>query len=134
MHSKLDEYLRFHQTALDLRARRQEVLASNIANSDTPNYKARDFDFNAVLAKKLKSAENINPATPLTSSLNGASGTEDPLGSDLLYRQVLQPSADGNTVDMDVERNLFAENSLRYEASVSMINGQIKDMLAVLQG
>ncbi|QFY42424.1 flagellar basal body rod protein FlgB [Candidatus Methylospira mobilis] len=121
MNSKLDGYLNFQQTTISLLARRQEVLASNIANADTPNYKARDFDFNAVLAKKLKSANNTTAST-------------DALGADLLYRQVIQPSADGNTVDMDVERNLFAENSLRYETSVTMITGQVKDMLAVLQG
>jgi flagellar basal-body rod protein FlgB len=128
MNSKLDEHLKFHQTALSLRARRQEILASNIANADTPNYKARDFDFNALLEKKL------NGATGITQGAGGSTSSSDDLGPDLLYRQVLQPTADNNTVDMDVERNLFAENSLRYETSVTMINGQVKEMLAVLQG
>jgi flagellar basal-body rod protein FlgB len=126
MNSKLDEYLNFQQTALSLRARRQEILASNIANADTPNYKARDFDFKAVLEKKLKSTAAGTAERSATSP--------DELGSDLLYRQVIQPTADGNTVDMDVDRNLFAENSLRYETSVTMVNGQVKGMLAVLQG
>ena len=91
MIGKIDDYLRFHESALSLRAQRQELLASNIANADTPNYKARDIDVN-------------------------------------------QGSVDGNTVDMDVERNQFADNALRYEAGITMINHQIKGLLAAIQG
>ena len=137
MSGKLDDYLRLNETAINLRAQRQQLLASNIANADTPNYKARDMDF----SKSLQSALDRNqpPTTALTKTnpahLDGnADGTAGTDGTTLVYRTPLQPSADGNTVDMDVERNQFADNAVRYEAGLTLITSQIKDMLAVIQG
>ncbi|MFI4939102.1 MAG: flagellar basal body rod protein FlgB [Burkholderiales bacterium] len=136
----LDNYLRLNETAINLRAQRQQVLASNIANADTPNYKARDMDFSKSLQTALARSESSTSALAKTNPahLDGnagktvaADGTD---GATLLYRTPLQPSADGNTVDMDVERNQFADNAVRYEAGLSMITSQIKDMLAVIQG
>lgn len=134
MINKLDEALRFHQTALSLRGSRQELLASNIANADTPNYKARDIDF----ASALKNAvDSSSPKLPMTTSsplrLEGHSGTSI-LGAPVMYRRPVQPSADGNTVDMDVERAQFADNALHYEASVKFTSDKLKDMLTALQG
>lgn len=136
MIGKLDETLRFHQTALSLRAERQQVLASNIANADTPNYKARDIDFNSALKQALSSGGPTSVPLVKTSSahLGGATGGTTPGGVPLLYRTTVQGSVDGNTVDMDVERNQFADNALRYEASITFAGGQLKKLLTAIQG
>lgn len=133
MVSKLDQTINFHRQALGLRSYRQEVLAANIANADTPNYKARDIDFNSALQKALvgKSESSLSLAT--TSSLHLA-GTGSTGPAPLLYEKEFQPSADGNTVNMDVERSKFAENAIQYEASLNFISGQFKTMLSAIQG
>ena len=137
MLGKLDDFLRFNETALSLRSQRQTVLASNIANADTPNYKARDMDFTSALQSAM--AKNAAPS-PLNTTANKhfptppQDGSTLPGGTPLLYRGVVQGAVDGNTVDMDVERNAFADNGLRYEAGVQFINSQIKGLLAALQG
>jgi flagellar basal-body rod protein FlgB len=136
--SKLDNYLSFNETALSLRSARQTVLASNIANADTPNYKARDIDFSSALKSAL---DKNNPNAQQTLNTTAARHYPNPLqdagtladGTPLLYRGVVQGAVDGNTVDMDVERNQFADNAIRYEAGITAINGQIKSMLAALQ-
>jgi flagellar basal-body rod protein FlgB len=134
MSSRIDDALRFNQTALNLRAARQELIASNIANADTPNFKAKDIDF----ASALKGAISGTPpklamAASAASHLSGEAG-KTVMGAPVQYRNVLQPSADGNTVDMDVERAQFADNALRYEASVKFISEDIKAILSAIQG
>lgn len=132
MMDKLDEAMRFHQTALSLRAARQELLASNIANADTPNYKARDIDFAGALQAALAGTSAAVPVvktSPL--HLEGNSGASI-MGAPVMYRKPVQPSADGNTVDMDVERAQFADNALRYEASVNFVG--MKSLLLAIQG
>lgn len=134
MVNKLDDALRFQQTALSLRAARQELLASNIANADTPNYKARDIDFAGALQHALAGAASEVPmAKTSPMHLQGNSG-ETVMGSPVMFRKPIQPSADGNTVDMDVERAQFADNALRYEASVRFVSEQMKQMLTAIQG
>ncbi|MFC0135058.1 flagellar basal body rod protein FlgB [Massilia eurypsychrophila] len=138
MIGKLDDYMRFNEAALSLRSQRQQVLASNIANADTPNYKARDIDFasalQGVMARSAPAA-GVMAATS-ASHIGGAGKTGDmlPDGTALKYRGVVQGAVDGNTVDMDVERNQFADNALRYEAGITMINHQIRGILAAIQG
>jgi len=138
MIGKLDNYLRFNEAALSLRSQRQQVLASNIANADTPNFKARDFDFSSALAGVL--ARGAAPAGVLATTAPAHVGAAAPDagkladGTVLQYRGVVQGSVDGNTVDMDVERNQFADNALRYEAGITMINSQIRGLLAAIQG
>jgi len=144
MIDKLDAALNFHQTALRLRSERQELIAANIANADTPNYKARDLDFGAALKQALTantaspSGEGIASVMTSTGHLPGVaitnSAADGPLSTNVLYRPVIQGSADGNSVDMDVERNQFADNAVRYETSLTLISGQIKRMLAAIQG
>ena len=119
--NKLDELLNFNHQALNLRAQRQQVLASNIANADTPGYRARDFDFKSALATA--TAQPAAGAAP--------SPAAQP---ELLYRSVIQPTIDANTVDMDVERAQFAENTVHYEAGITMLTHQIRMMLAAIQG
>jgi flagellar basal-body rod protein FlgB len=136
MVSKLDDYLRFNEAALSLRSQRQQVLASNIANADTPNYKARDIDF----ASALKGAMSNTPAAGSLATTSPqhqqalASGNALADGTPLLYRQNAQGAADNNTVDMDVERNQFADNGVRYEAGITMLNHQIRNLMAAIQG
>ncbi len=137
MIGKIDQYLSFNETALSLRAQRQELLASNIANADTPNYKARDIDFSSALQNALASKGAGGPlATTAPKHLPRGAATGDVLsnGTPVLYRGEGQGVVDGNTVDMDVERNQFADNALRYEAGITMINHQIKGLLAAIQG
>jgi flagellar basal-body rod protein FlgB len=136
MIGKLDEALGFQQTALSLRAQRQQILASNIANADTPNYKARDIDFaNALKGALAKSdANGVGLAKTAAGHVDGAKSTSVIGGAPLLYRPVQQGSVDGNTVDMDVERNQFIDNAMRYEAGVTIIGAQIKTLLAAVQG
>lgn len=134
MSSRIDNMFQFQQTALSLRAARQELIASNIANADTPNYKARDIDFASALQGAMSGGETRLPmATTSNRHLSDASG-DTVMGAPVMYRSVLQPSADGNTVDMDVERAQFADNALRYEASVKFVSDQAKEVLTALQG
>jgi flagellar basal-body rod protein FlgB len=144
MVDKLDEALGFFHQALNLRGYRQQVLAANIANADTPNYKARDFDFASALSAAQgaqgtqgtpASGAKMHLAMLTTDSAHlggsgGASGTGGASGGNpaLLYRTTLQMSADGNSVDMDVERAKFADNALHYEASVTFLSNEIKSM------
>jgi flagellar basal-body rod protein FlgB len=139
MSNSLDDLLRFHQQALSVRGFRQQLLASNIANADTPNYKARDINFTTAMQTALaQSGEGAAPAAALTTTspghlgANGSQGTLD--SAAVLYRTADQGSIDGNTVDMDTERAQFADNAVHYEANLTMLNHQIKTMLAALQG
>lgn len=138
MGNQLDSALSFHQTALRVRAQRQELIAANIANADTPHYKARDIDFkDAMISAMSGTPQEAAFGTAKTNAqhLDGvpaASGGWKP--GEPLFRPIIQGSVDGNTVDMDVERNQFTDNAIRYEASLTMINGQIKKMLAAIQG
>ncbi|MEN3755102.1 flagellar basal body rod protein FlgB [Mangrovibacter yixingensis] len=135
MLDKLDAALRFGQEALNLRAQRQEILAGNIANADTPGYQARDIDFSSELKKVMdrgRAAEGGLSLT-LTSSRHIAAETSSSPAMDLKYRIPDQPAADGNTVDMNRERTAFADNSLKYQMDITAITGQIKSMMSVLQ-
>lgn len=138
MIGKLDEHLRFNETALNLRAQRQQLLASNIANADTPNFKARDIDFSKALQGALTKAgtgQAPAPALTKTDTVHLSSKHGNAVGgAPLLYRKEQQGNIDGNTVNMDVERNQFTDNAIRYEAGLTFINGQIRKMLSAIQG
>lgn len=133
MKTQLDAELGFHQTALNVRAYRQQLLASNIANADTPNYKARDVEFKSALTGALEGRLG-HMALAMTSNRHIQGGGGNPLESRAQYRTEQQSSVDGNTVNMDVERSAFAENSLHYEASVTFINGLLRTMQQAVQG
>ncbi|ACY84068.1 flagellar basal body rod protein FlgB [Edwardsiella piscicida] len=135
MLDKLDAAFRFQQEALNLRAQRQEILAANIANADTPGYQARDIDFASQLSRVLEQGrpDGSGIALSLTSSRHIPAQTLQPPSLDLLFRVPDQPSLDGNTVDMDRERTQFADNSLRYQTDLTVLSGQIKSMMSVLQ-
>ncbi|HTD05377.1 flagellar basal body rod protein FlgB [Undibacterium sp.] len=138
MVSKLDDYLRFQSTALSVRGERQQLIASNIANADTPNYKAKDIDFASAMNNAL-GRSNVGSGSQPPSALAKTSAQHLDIkggtaGGQPQYRGTIQGSVDGNTVDMDVEQNQFTDNALRYEASLTMINMQIRGMLAAVQG
>jgi flagellar basal-body rod protein FlgB len=146
MLERLTQNLDFHGRALLVRAERQKVLAGNIANADTPGFKARDFDFAAALRQAVgSSAAGAAPGARVQTVGLGAAGRTDPRhlplagaagGTDpkLLYRQPEQPSIDGNTVDLDRERANFADNSVRYEATLRFINGSVRTILSAIRG
>jgi flagellar basal-body rod protein FlgB len=160
MLDKLDAELAFGRQALDVRSYRQELLSSNIANADTPNYKARDVDFSSTLAGALRKSGGTtgtgasNTSTlamtqpaGVTSGMTMAStepghmagkasliatgGPSDDYGQ-LQYRIPIQPALDGNTVDLDAERVQFADNSLHFESTMTEVSSQIKTMLSAI--
>ena len=141
--------LDFDSKALVLRAERQRIIASNIANADTPGYAARDLDFKAAMNAASGSNQNIAMATANGSNpgSNGLATAHDrhirlpglPGGtvgttSNLAYTSQSQPTADSNSVDLDRERANFADNSVRYEATLRFINGRSKTLLSAIQG
>ncbi|MDP1683186.1 MAG: flagellar basal body rod protein FlgB [Burkholderiales bacterium] len=133
MLSKLDQYFDFNTQALKLRSYRQQLLASNVANADTPNYKAVDIDFARELKRVSgKQAGALHMATTSQGHLQAASG--NPYNAKIMYRSISQPNIDGNTVNMDEERAQFAENSLRYESTVRVLNGQIRGLMTAIKG
>lgn len=135
MIDKLAGALNFHQEALNLRHERQRVLASNIANADTPHFKARDVDFASELSSALQSGRAAAQGMSLRTTSErhiDANGASSPL-RELLYRMPAQPSLDGNTVDMDSERVAFAENAMRYQAALTLLNSRIQGLKSAMQ-
>jgi len=128
MTTGVDRIFGIHAEALQLRARRTEVLASNLANADTPNYKARDLDFKSVLS-------DLQSQTGMTTTRAGHIRTQ---GSDasaqLKYSIPNQASLDGNTVDTQVEQNKFSENAVRYRASLRFVSGKIQGLMTAIRG
>ena len=118
-----------HAQALKTYSGRNRILASNIANADTPNYKARDVDFKKVLSDATGGASTLRRthARHLDAGGNGATGS-----GQLLYRTPHQPSLDGNTVESDVEQAKFAENAMRYQTSVMLIDRRIKGLVSAI--
>ncbi len=132
MANKLDHLFDSHSQALKLRSFRQQLLASNIANADTPNYKAVDFDFGAELKRMMAGgAGSVQPATTHARHLTG--NNSNPFGAHVRYRTDVQGNIDGNTVNMDTERAQFAENALRYEASMKVLSTEIQHIKAALR-
>ena len=135
MIDKLNGAFMYQQAALGLRQQRQEVLATNIANADTPNYKARDFNFSQVLARQMGGglqASGFALATTAPAHLNASSHSRSGAPA-LEYRDALQPSIDGNTVDMDRERAHFADNAMRMQASLSLMSTSLQGMRSAMQ-
>ncbi len=135
MLNRLDDMLSFNTQALRVREQRQQVLASNIANADTPNYKARDLDFKTALQSALQGTPANGGTTLATTAPGHLAGNPGAAGeAGLLYRTPAQGSVDGNTVNMDAERAAFADNAVHYEFNLTRITQQIKTMMAAIQG
>ena len=125
-----DPLFGIHAHALQIQQRRMTLLAGNIANADTPGFQARDLDFKAALEQALSG--NAGPLkTDHAAHLDGTGTTAD---ASLQYRVPLQPSADGNTVDVQVEQAAFMDSALRYQASISFLDGKLKSLLTAITG
>jgi flagellar basal-body rod protein FlgB len=142
MFANMTHALDFHAKALVLRAERQRVIASNIANADTPGYAGRDINFKDAMAAATGAGAGTLPLSASTVSSGAAhrnhialqAATASMGASGLAYTSQTQPSMDGNSVDMDRERANFVDNSVRYEATLRFINGQSKTILSAIQG
>jgi flagellar basal-body rod protein FlgB len=132
MLEKLEQALAFQRHALEVQARRQQLIASNIANADTPGYKARDLDFRAALSKA-QSSRSV-PRLEKTDPDHLSVESDGPLAEYEGYRTEVQSAVDGNTVDMDQERTAFAETAFHYEASLNFINRLLKGMRTAITG
>ncbi len=127
---KLGSAFGIHEQALKMRSYRAELLASNMANADTPGYKARDIDFKQAMG----AATLQQPQMKTTHQNHISSATSGLSPAHLRYRIPTQPSLDGNTVDMQVEKSAFAANALEYEASLGFLNGKIKGLKKAIRG
>lgn len=133
MIDRFDAQLQIQRAALGALTYRQELLASNIANADTPNFKARDIDFKGALEAAVAGRTGggvVSVALAATSPrhIGGALSAGGAFAGAVKYRTEFQPNVDGNTVNMDIERSAFAENALRVEAAMSFITGDIKSL------
>ena len=124
----LKEYLGFRATALQLREQRNNMIGSNIANAATPNYKARDIDFEKMIKAEAGGSDLRQSSSRHFGDMDQATGDK------LKYRQSMNPSADGNTVEMAVEQMEFAENSIRYVSSLQFLNSRIGGLMSAIKG
>ena len=128
----LDSYLGVHQPALNLQSRRAEVLASNLANLDTPGYKARDIDFKSAL--QMQSTNNMPLQMLQTTNTKHIQPEEFSAGYELAYRNPYQPSLDGNTVEHQVELSAYSDNAMRYLASLRFLSGKFNTLQSAIKG
>jgi flagellar basal-body rod protein FlgB len=130
MNVRNDPVFGIHGYALALRSQRMQVLASNLANADTPGFKARDLDFQELLA-----GEGGHPLPlAVSNAVHIAVGAEGGLGAAAKYRVPLQPSLDGNTVDAQMDQARFAENALAYQVSLTFVNSRLGSLLTAITG
>ncbi|MBU0901141.1 flagellar basal body rod protein FlgB [Pseudomonas spirodelae] len=134
MSISFDRALGIHEKALGFRTQRAEVLANNIANADTPNFKARDLQFASVLAEQ--SAQSQRGATSLNRTNSQHIPADGVTLSDasLAYRMPMQASIDQNTVDLQIEQSNYAENSVQFQASFTLLNSKFKGLVSALRG
>lgn len=133
MPAKLDSYLGVHATALKLRSQRTEVLAANLANADTPNYRARDIDFRSALAQAGAPGSGVHLATTRAGHI-GNSPVNGTGGAELKYRTPLAPALDGNSVDTQLEQAAFAENTVRYQATLQFLSSKFRGLMTAITG
>ncbi|HWQ94446.1 MAG TPA: flagellar basal body rod protein FlgB [Gammaproteobacteria bacterium] len=131
----IDSALGIHADALALRSRRAEVLANNLANADTPRYKARDFDFKSALAQA-QGQSPINSVRLVTTQSGhiAANAGASRIDAELQYRIPSQPSLDGNTVDTQIEQAEFTQNAIQYQTSLTFLSGKIRGLLTAIRG
>ena len=128
-----DKAFGVHDDALTLRSERATILANNIANADTPGYKARDIDFQQVLKKMTgKPGGSLQMASSSSGHTNGLLNADSING--LEYRTEVQPSIDGNTVDLQRERTEFARNTMEFNTSYTFVNGRIRGLMSAIRG
>src|SRR5688572_10162914 len=132
----LDQYVGVHATALDVRARRTELIANNLANADTPGYKAQDIDFRQAMARAAgdKPVSGVHLSTTQSGHIGGAASADAAGNPDLKYRTPLAPALDGNTVDAQLEQSAFAENAVRYQATLTFLNAKFRGLMTAIMG
>jgi flagellar basal-body rod protein FlgB len=131
--TNLNSYLGIHAAALKVHAQRTELLANNLANADTPNFKARDIDFRSALAAAGgRDAPIAMTATHSGHIAIGANTTG--AAPELKYRTPLAPSLDGNTVDAQLEQSAFAENAVRYQTSLTILGAKFRNLMTAITG
>lgn len=127
----LNNMFGIHESAMNLQSRRAQMLAQNLANSDTPGYKAKDIDFESAM----KSVSKGTAGAPLkTTSAKHIQPTGFFMGVEEMYREPTQPSLDGNTVEPHVEMAEFTDNSMRYLMTLRIMSGRVKGMMSALRG
>ena len=144
MLNRLTDTLNFQTEALVLRSERQRLIASNIANADTPGYQGKDFNFASALrtatgqSSASQSALGTGPLALATANAGHLGRNGVPAGSreqpGMNYATPAQTNLDSNTVDMDRERASFVDNTVRYEATLRFINGQVKTLNTAITG
>lgn len=132
MIDRIEHEIGFQRAALNLRAYRQELLASNIANADTPHYKARDINFKSALNDAVSGRKDGALDVARTAAGHLPSQEAKPFAAALKYRSEYQSAVDGNSVNMDVERGAFAENALQIEALLTFVREKFKVMQAAV--
>ena len=123
-----DQALGLHPQALAMREKRIELLAANLANADTPGYKARDLDFKSILK------QNLPETVPMERTQAGHFAPQQLLESRALYRNPNQVSLDGNTVEANVEQAKYAENAVQYQASLQFVSNNFSGLMMALRG
>jgi len=131
--SDINSYLGIHAAALRVRAQKTELLANNLANADTPKFKARDIDFRTALAAAANKDAPIHMNATRPGHIAPANAETGGM-PDLKYRTPLAPSLDGNTVDVQLEQAAFAENSIRYQASLTFLGGKFRALMTAITG
>jgi len=129
----IDKQFGVHQYALQLRAQRASVLANNIANADTPGYKARDIDFSQMLKAQMGESSDSLQLQATGANHQQSMAQADAING-LKYRNPTQPAIDGNTVDVDKERTEFTRNTMEFQAAFEFLNGKIKSLLTAIKG
>mgnify|MGYP001202935767 CR=1 FL=1 len=124
----IESQLKLHSEALALRSKRNEILSSNIANAATPNFKAKDLDFNELLQNKMGFGEvNVTDKNHFKFGIG-------PNDEGVKFRQNVTPSKDGNTVELHVEQMQFSENVMRYQTSLEFLNRKIAGLMSAIKG
>lgn len=137
----LDAAFQFHETALKIGSQRQQVIASNMANADTPQFKASEVNFADALARatgetgSTKTVPRVTMTATRTGHIDGggSQGSVVLSTTDLTQKTETQNAIDGNTVDLDTERAAFADNTVHYEASLTFLNSSIKTLMSAIQ-
>lgn len=132
----LDSYLGAHDDALMLRSKRAEIIASNLANADTPGYKAKDIDFKEAMSNAMgtRSEFKKDSLKMATSNSKHIQGNQSAFSNDIKYRNPYQPSLDGNTVDASIEKTEFSKNSINYSASLRFLTGKFQSLTKAIKG
>ena len=127
-----DSALGIHEKALNVRAKRMEVLANNLVNADTPNFKARDIDFRSALKSQM--VNSVDKPQLVSTNPRHIAPSSVGFSPELQYRVPLQPSLDGNTVEEQVELSKFAQNSMDMAASLQFLNSKITGLKTAIKG